>query len=387
MASKRIYLDDNASAPTRLSALEAARTALGLGGNPSSIHAEGRAARRMVNSAREAVGALAGVPASAVIFTSGASEANAMALAPDLCLAGQQVTHLLVSAVEHPSVRAGGGFDPDSIIVMPVDRDGVLSGESVANALDSLPEGSLALVSVMAANNETGVVQPINAIAQAVHDRGCVLHCDGVQAAGRLDLADATAGADLISLSGHKMGAPSGIGALIVRNDAVTLGKALIGGGGQERNRRAGTENLSGIAGFGAAAEEAGKESEVWAQISRLREWIEGHLRTISPGVHILGADQKRLPNTICVALDGVQAETAVIGFDLAGIAISSGSACSSGKVGPSHVLEAMGVEDGLKRAALRISLTRETTREEANEFLAVWRDICAPAGQRRSAA
>jgi len=386
MRPERIYLDDNASAPLREAAREAAAAALGIG-NPSSVHEEGRSARRIVNDAREAVAALAGVPASDVIFTSGASEANAMALDPALKVDGSTVTHLLVSAIEHPSVFSGGRFAAEKRIVMDAGSDGVVTPETVEAAIAALPEGAVPLVSVMAANNETGVVQPVVQIGVIVREAGGAFHCDGVQAAGRLDLATLTADADMISLSGHKMGAPTGVGALVLRGDRVSLGKPLIGGGGQERNKRAGTENVSGIAGFGAAAREAIQEEGLWREIWTLRDWIETRIRAISPTARIVGDQARRLPNTICVALDGVQSETAVIGFDLAGIAISAGSACSSGKVGPSHVLEAMGLEDGLKRAALRVSLTRQTTREEAEAFVAAWEKICAPAGARRSAA
>ena len=386
MSDKRIYLDDNASAPLRVSAREAAVAALGIG-NPSSVHDEGRSARRIVNDAREAVAALAGVSASDVIFTSGATEANAMALDPALKVNGRTVTHLLVSAIEHPSVLCGGRFPADRLIVMDVGPDGLIAPQTVEAAIADLPEGAVPLVSVMAANNETGVVQPVVEIGVIVREAGGAFHCDAVQAAGRLDLATLTADADMVSLSGHKMGAPTGVGALILRGDRVSFGRPLIGGGGQERNKRAGTENVSGIAGFGAAAKEASAVEGAWAEIWTLRDWIEERLRAISPDVRIIGAEVRRLPNTICVALDGVQSETAVIAFDLAGVAISAGSACSSGKVGPSHVLEAMGLEDGLKRAALRISLTRETTRAEAEAFVVAWEKICAPVGARQSAA
>ena len=387
MGRRRIYLDDNASAPLRDCAREAAVAALALYGNASSVHAEGRAVRRAINEAREAVARLAQTPASNVVFTSGATEANAMALDPAAKIGGKAVTHLLVSAIEHPSVLCGGRFALQQRIVVPVDGQGIVSPEAVKAALAALPDDAVALVSVMAANNETGVVQPIGEIADIVHAAGGALHCDAVQAAGRLDLGTATEGADMISLSGHKMGAPTGVGALVLRGDRMTFGKPLIGGGGQERNRRAGTENVPGIAGFGAAAREAVQESDVWSEILVLREWIEDRLRTISPDVAFVGGAGARLPNTICAALAGVQAETAVIGFDLAGVAVSSGSACSSGKVGPSHVLEAMGVADDLKRAALRISLTRNTTREEAEAFVAAWEKICVPAAARQSAA
>ncbi|MFN0263452.1 cysteine desulfurase family protein [Tepidamorphus sp. 3E244] len=385
MSANRIYLDDNASAPLRAAARDAAANALDAG-NPSSVYAEGRDARRIVNEAREAVATLSGAKTSDIVFTSGASEANAIVLG-GLKLGGKAATHLLVSAIEHPSVLWGGRFGADARATIPVGKDGRIAPQAVATMLGALPGGAVPLVSVMAANNETGVIQPVAEIAEVVHAAGGVLHCDAVQAAGRLDLAKVTADADLVSLSGHKMGAPKGVGALVIRNADVTFAAPHIGGGGQERNRRAGTENVPGIAGFGASAREACDESARWAEIQGLREWIEGRLCTISPTTCILGGDQPRLPNTICVALDGVQAETAVIAFDLAGISISAGSACSSGKVGPSHVLEAMGLDSGLKKAALRVSLTRDTTREEAEAFVAAWEKICAPAGARRSAA
>lgn len=386
MIEGRLYFDDNASAPPRATAVDAAQKAIALGGNPSSVHGEGRSARRIVNEAREAVARLFGADAANVIFTSGATEANATALDPGVTFEGRKVTHCLVSAIEHASVLAGGRFGAEAIIPIPVDADGRVLPEAVAALLSRLGPPAVPLVSVMAANNETGVVQPIGEIADVVHAAGGVLHSDAVQAAGRIDAAKALAGADLVSVSGHKIGAPCGVGALIVMNDAVQLSGPLIGGGGQERNRRGGTENVPGIAGFGVAAREAAEEKSRWDEISVLRSWIESRLRTISPDVRIFGEGAPRLPNTICVARPGLLSETAVIAFDLKGMAISSGSACSSGKVGSSHVLRAMGYDEA-DGGALRISLPRTATRADAERFIAAWKEICGTVADKRTAA
>ena len=374
MSDKRIYLDDNASAPLRVSAREAAVAALGIG-NPSSVHDEGRSARRIVNDAREAVAALAGVSASDVIFTSGATEANAMALDPALKVNGRTVTHLLVSAIEHPSVLCGGRFPADRLIVMDVGPDGLISPQTVEAAIADLPEGAVPLVSVMAANNETGVVQPVVEIGVIVREAGGAFHCDAVQAAGRLDLATLTADADMVSLSGHKMGAPTGVGALILRGDRVSFGRPLIGGGGQERNKRAGTENVIGIAGFGAAAEAAARDVAMgrWQEVAQFRDILESSIAAAANETIFVGKSAPRLPNTACFATPGWKGETQVMQMDLAGFAISAGSACSSGKVRASGVLTAMGYDEATAQGAIRVSLGPETTKEEVLRFSQAW--------------
>ena len=379
-APTRAYLDYNATAPLREPALGAMTHALAHLGNPSSMHAEGREARRLVEEARAKVAALVGAKPANVIFTSGGTEANVLALSPlTHPLGGPAASRLLVSAVEHPSVLAGGRFPPAHIERIGVDGQGRLD---LAGLEEKLRHGDgPALVSVMAANNETGVLQPIHEAAEIVHARGHVLHVDAVQAAGRVPVG--LSHADLLTLSAHKIGGPQGIGALVFDDARVHI-EPLLRGGGQERGRRAGTEAVALIAGFGAAAEAAGAELGDSARISRLRAWLETGLRTISPEAEIFGADAERVPNTTCFGLEGVRAETAVIALDLAGVAVSSGSACSSGKVSESHVLRAMGVAPGLTRSAIRVSLGCNSRESDVERFLEAWRSFSAKLATKR---
>jgi cysteine desulfurase len=359
----RTYLDWNATAPLRPAAREAMLAALALFGNPSSVHAEGREARRAVTTARRQVAALVGADPRNVIFTSGGTEANVLALAPGAC------SRLIVSAVEHPSVLAGGRFA--AVEQLAVTSDGVID---LAALELSLRGGARALVSVMAANNETGVIQPIAAVADLVHRHGGLLHVDAVQAAGRIALDMADLDADLLTLSAHKIGGPKGAGALVRHNDDVGV-VPLITGGGQELRFRAGTENLAAIAGFGAAAAAVNLVAEREHMLA-LRERLEAGLRVITPDAVIFGSAVERLPNTTLVAVPGGKAETLVIACDLAGVAVSSGSACSSGKVAASHVLAAMGVVPELARGALRLSTGPTTTESDIETMLNVWRNL-----------
>lgn len=371
----RSYLDWAASAPLRPEARAAVVEALSLAGNPSSVHAEGRRARAAVEAARAAVAALAGAPSAEVIFTSGATEANVTALDPALC--GEGGPLLLVSAVEHPSVAAGGRFPAGSVRVVPVSGDGVVRLDALDEALQAaVSEGRRPLVSLMLANNETGVVQPVAAAARLVHAAGGLLHVDAVQAAGRIPVVMADLGADLLSLSSHKIGGPKGVGALLVRPGLPI--RPLLTGGGQERRRRAGTEAVPMIAGFGAAATAAGAGRAEIGQIGALRDWLEGELDTICGATVVFGRNAPRLPSTSCFAVPGVAAETAVIAFDLDGVAVSSGAACSSGKVAASAVLTAMGVPVELSRGAIRVSLGWETEETDVARFLAAWRKVVA---------
>lgn len=376
----RVYLDWNASAPLRPAAREALCAALELCGNPSSVHGEGRTARRLVEQAREDVAALVGAQARNVIFTSGGTEANALALSPAIehGVDTAPLDRLLISAIEHPSVRAGGRFARDTIEEVPVDSDGVIDLVTLEQRLGALArEGLRALVSLMAANNETGVVQPVAAAAEIVHRHGGVLHSDAVQAAGRMPLDINALGADLLTLSAHKLGGAKGAGALIKRDEMLHFADPLIKGGGQERGSRAGTENVAAIAAFGAAAaaSRTALEREA-AHMAALRERLETGLRALTPDAVIFGARAERLPNISLVAMHGAKAETLVIGFDLDGIAVSSGAACSSGKVAPSHVLAAMGVPMELARGAIRISTGPATTEAEIDGFLEVWKKL-----------
>ena len=372
----RTYLDWNASAPLRVEARAALSAALALTGNPSSVHHEGRAARQIVEDARGAVAALVGADARNVIFTAGGTEANALALAPRLDAGRRQpFDRLLVSAIEHPSVLAGGRFAPTAVENIPVDANGVIDLGALQRRLEALGD-QRALVSLMAANNETGVIQPVAEAAGIVHRHGGLMHVDAVQAAGRIALDIAALGADLLTLSAHKIGGAKGAGALVKRDESLQI-EPLIRGGGQERGNRAGTENVAAIAAFGAAAAAmtANSATEI-AQMMRLRDRLESSLRIATPEAVIFGADAARLPNTTLVAIPGAKAETLVIAFDLDGVAVSSGSACSSGKVAPSHVLAAMGVEPALARGAIRVSTGPATTEAEIDRFLNVWQTL-----------
>jgi cysteine desulfurase len=358
------YFDWNATAALRPEAKAAVEAALDTTGNPSSVHASGRAARRLVEDAREKVAALIGATPREVVFTSGGTEANVLALSPAL---GET---LLVSTIEHPSVRSGGRF------AVVEDAPATAAGVIDLMVLESLLKGrTRPLVSLMLANNETGVIQPVAEAASLVHAAGGCLHVDAVQGPGRIGCDFRTLAADLMTLSSHKIGGPQGVGALIVR-DGLTL-DALVKGGGQERGMRAGTENVAGIAGFGAAADAVrlGFAAET-ARMAALRGDLEAGIRAVAPKAVIFGAEAPRLPNTTLFSVPGMKAETAVIAFDLAGIAVSSGSACSSGKVAPSHVLAAMEVAPELARGAIRVSLGYATTSDDVGIVLKAWEKL-----------
>jgi cysteine desulfurase len=376
--AERIYLDWNATAPLRPQALVATAEALGACGNPSSVHAEGRAARRRIEQAREQVAALVGAEPRNVVFTSGGTEANMLALSPDIAMApdGGPRDGLLASAIEHPSVLAGGRFARNNVAMIPVTAAGTLDLPTLARVLAARAAAGLRrpLVSVMLANNETGIVQPVADAAAIVHDAGGLLHVDAIQGAGRIPCNINDLGADLMTLSGHKIGAPKGVGALVKRSQALQFSDPLIKGGGQERGARAGTENVAGIAGFGAAAVVARAElAPDSARMASLRDRLETGLQARMPPAVVFGAGTGRLPNTTLFAVPGIKAETAVIALDLDGIAVSSGAACSSGKVQPSHVLAAMGVAPALARGAVRVSLGPTTTESEIDRFLEAW--------------
>ncbi|WP_315742015.1 MULTISPECIES: cysteine desulfurase family protein [unclassified Bradyrhizobium] len=368
---ERVYFDWNATTPLRPEARAAITAALDLVGNPSSVHAEGRQARRLVEEARESIArAVGGLPRN-VVFTSGGTEANVLALSPGLRAPAGPVQRLLVSAIEHASVLAGGQFDPGAIRTIPVVPSGVVDLERLRAMLAGPP----ALVSVMAANNETGALQPILQVAELVREAGGLLHVDAIQAFGKVPFRINDVGADLATVSAHKIGGPKGVGALVL-GAGIDGPPALLRGGGQERGRRAGTENVSGILGFGAAAKAAMAALETdQARIGALRDRLESGLRQ-TPGVTVFSSDTARLPNTTLFTAPGLKAETAVIGFDLAGVAVSSGSACSSGKVQPSHVLEAMGISSTLAQGAVRLSLGWSTRTDDVDRCLEAWRRL-----------
>ncbi|HTA99235.1 MAG TPA: cysteine desulfurase family protein [Bradyrhizobium sp.] len=369
----RVYLDWNATTPLRPEARQAMAAAWDLSGNPSSVHAEGRMARRLVEDARAAVaGALGALPRD-VVFTSGGTEANALALTPGLRRgSAPPVQRLAVSAIEHASVLAGGRFLREAISMVGVTRTGLLDLDRLHAAL---ADGPPALVSIMLANNETGAIQPIPEAAEIIHAADGLLHVDAVQAFGKIPLDISVMGADLVTLSAHKIGGPKGVGALVLA-EGLLGPDPLLRGGGQERGHRAGTENVAGIAGFGAALRAAmtGLERDA-IRLESLRDRLESGLRQI-PGVIVFSDDAPRLPNTTLFTAPGLKAETAVIGFDLAGIAVSSGSACSSGKVQPSHVLEAMGTGPELAKGAVRLSLGWSTSTADIDRCLQAWRKL-----------
>jgi cysteine desulfurase len=383
--SARAYFDWNATAPLRDEARAALTAALGVTGAASSVHSEGRAARALVEKARAQVAALAGAEAKSVIFTSGVTEANMLALTPDLVVLGKPFTceRLLVSAIEHASVLSGGRFAADKVERLPVTGEGVVD---LAALRAALAKGGRPLVSVMHANNETGVIQPVTEIAAIVHAAGGVLHVDAAQTAGRIDCDIAALGADMLTISSHKLGGPQGVGALVLNGPQPAT--PLIKGGGQERGFRAGTENVAAIAGFGAAAEAAARSRQAAAtRMAALRDMFEARLRAETPDVVIFGAGSPRLPNTSLVAVPGLKAETGLIAFDLNGIAVSSGSACSSGKVGASHVLAAMGVEPAFAAGAIRVSLGWSTTEAEVESLLNAWKKVVATLTKRHAQA
>ena len=366
----RVYLDWNATAPMRPQAKAAMMRALDLAGNPSSIHAEGRAARKIVEDARALVAEATGARSGNVIFTSGGTEANALALTPGLRRDGAAATRLIVSAIEHPSVLAGGRFAIEDIQSAPVTASGVVDLDRLQAMLAG---GAPALVSVMLANNETGAIQPIREIAELVHAAHGVLHVDAVQALGKIDIKINELNVDLLSISAHKVGGAKGVGALVLSDRLAGL-EPLIEGGGQEKGRRGGTENLPGIASFGAAlAAHLETGSAASARMQKLRNRLETGLRGISPEVTIFCSEVDRLPNTTLFTAPGMKAETAVIAFDLEGVAVSSGSACSSGKVKASHVLAAMGVSPAMAQGAVRLSLGWDTTEAEIQYLLEAW--------------
>jgi cysteine desulfurase len=391
--SERVYLDWNATAPLRPEARAAVIAALDAAGNPSSIHHEGRAARRIIERAREQVAALVGAEPRNVVFTSGGTEANMLALSPALETPENRsgFDRLLISAVEHASVRAGGGFGMEGaaagrIEEIPVTVDGVVDLAALEDRLAALQRDRSRppLVSVQAANNETGVIQPVEAASALVHAAGGVLHVDAVQVVGRTPFDIGRSGADLVTVSAHKLGGPKGVGALIRRSPELHFAAPLLRGGGQERGARAGTENVAGIAGFGAAASAAA--TAMTADGERMRALRDGLEAGIEGGPTVIfGRNAQRLPNTSLLAAPGIRAETALINLDLDGFAVSSGSACSSGKVTVSHVLAAMGVPAGLAAGAIRVSIGPETGENDIDRFLKAWTKLVEALSKKRS--
>lgn len=371
MAEARLYFDWNAGAPMKPIARARLVELLDQTGNSSSVHTEGRAARAVVEGARRAVARLCGAEAKGVTFCSGGTEAANTVLTPEWTLFGKpyRLDRLLMSAVEHPAVARGGRFPAGGTEVIPVDRNGVVNLAWIDGRLAELAtEGKRALVSVMMANNETGVVEPVGEVARIARRYGAIVHSDAVQAAGKLSIDIEALGLDVLTLSAHKIGGGQGTGAVVRGRNGFAFAP-LLTGGGQETWARAGTENVAAIGAFGAAAEAALADLPSMEQVAARRDRIASMIREIEPGVTIFGEGALRLANTLSFAVPGVAAETAVIAFDLAGVALSSGSACSSGKVTASPVLAAMGVDPALIKGGLRVSIGMETTDEEIAAF------------------
>ncbi len=341
--------------------------ALETGGNASSIHAEGQLARRRIDLAREQVAVLVGAHPGMVIFTSGGTEAN------NLAVRGARVDRLIISASEHPAVTDAARASGKPVEIVPIDSEGLVDLDFLAH---SLAQGNApGLVSVMLANNETGVLQPVQEIVKIAQEHDALVHTDAVQAAGMINMSFLLLGVDMLTLSAHKLGGPQGIGALVVR-EGLEL-DALVLGGGQELRMRGGTENLPGISGFGAATVTANKNVDKnHSRIKRLRDELQSQLLEATPEAQIFSGASERLPNTVCFAHPGMTSEMLLIAFDLEGVAVSSGSACSSGKVTRSTVLEAMGVEENLAAGAIRVSLGWNSTETDVAHFADVWRQI-----------
>lgn len=380
----RTYLDWNATAPLLPAVRDALVQALDLPGNPSSVHREGRAVRSAIEAARRDVAALVGAEASHVIFTSGATEAANLVLSPIFKMgrAPLFVSHLYVSAIEHPAIREGGRFDKADVTELPVTSDGVIDLAALEAALSAHDKANgMAMVALMLVNNETGIIQPVAEAAQLVHAAGGLLVVDAVQAVGRIAVDIQSLGADFLILSSHKIGGPKGVGALVSRGE-VMMPKPLIHGGGQEKGHRSGTENTSAILGFGVAAAYALRNIDDEAErIGALRATLETAMLSVAPDVIIHGQNAARVCNTSFFTLPGLKSETGQIAFDIEGVALSAGSACSSGKVGESHVLTAMGQDP--KLGALRISLGAATQQADIDKAIAAFARI---AGRRKLA-
>lgn len=372
MSKLRIYLDYNATAPVRAVAKRAVISALDHVGNASSIHQEGRKARGIIETAREQLAKLINAQSKEITFTSGGTESNNLVLASDLGALGkkQPLAATLLSATEHPSLIKAQDLSSRPVELIKVDENGLLNLAHLEELLKAWQQKSdlPVLVSVMLVNNETGVIQPMAKIAALVHQYGGFIHADAIQALGKIEIDFENIKVDLLSLSSHKIGGPLGAGALVIRLGMLV--DSYVKGGGQELGLRAGTENIPSIAGFGAAALECFGELKNKNQYKDMQQSLEVKIAKISPYAVVFGQDVPRVDSTSCFAIAGLTAERALMSLDLAGIAISSGSACSSGKVSQSHVLKAMGIDDDLALCALRLSFGWNTKPEELNAFI-----------------
>ncbi|WP_374763999.1 cysteine desulfurase family protein [Yunchengibacter salinarum] len=363
--ARGIYLDHNATAPVRPAVVDTMSETLRLVGNPSSVHQAGREARRRVEEARAQIAALTGARARDIVFTSGGTEAN------NAALRATGARRLFVSEVEHDSVLAAARASALEVIPVPA-PNGMVTPDALAALLGA--DASDALVSIQMANNETGTVQDIAALVAVTHAAGARFHTDAVQAAGKLALDVNALGADYLTLSAHKIGGPQGVGALIVGPTAPL--SALVAGGGQELGRRSGTENVAGIAGFGVAAVEALAGLSDFAALAAVRDHMEAAILAHAPDARIVGRDTPRLANTSCIVMPGVKGETQVMHFDLNGLYVSSGSACSSGKVKVSHVLSALGLSAEAAASSVRISLGHGSEQAHADTLVASWKAL-----------
>jgi len=373
---RRTYLDYNATAPLRPEARQAALAAMDTTGNPSSVHAEGRAARRIVEDARDQVARVAGAPSRCVTFVSGGAEAANTALNPLFGVGpgAAPLERLIVSTGEHACVLAGHRFQ--AVEIAPLRPDGRVDLDWLEAACR---RPGRALLALQGANNETGVIQPVAEAAALIHAAGGLVFCDAVQMAGRMDLSVSALGADAIMLSAHKIGGLKGSGALVTARAGISLGSPLVRGGGQERSHRAGTEAVAAIAAFGAAARAclADIRGEA-ARLAGLSDCLAAAVRAAAPDAVFFSQAAPRLPNTLAFSVPHVEAATLMIALDLAGVAVSSGSACSSGKVAPSHVLAAMGVKPDLARGAIRLSLGWASEEADVDRFAAAFGRIMA---------
>lgn len=372
----RTYLDYNATAPLRPEARDAMVAAFDVFGNPSSVHADGRRARALVEAARESVAKLVAADPAGVVFTSGATEANAQVLS-----AGWDM--LFVGPTEHELVEAAACSSGATLVRLPIDRYGVVDLEA-AEDLVARARGR-ALLSLQLANNETGVVQDVARLSAVARSHGVRVHCDAVQGVGRIPVDMRHLEVDALTLTAHKFGGPKGVGALVLADGFAVPPR--ISGGGQERRRRAGTENVAGITGMGAAADAARRDLGDMARIAALRDQIDHGIASRTPECHIISAEAPRLPNTTCVAAQGTSAELVVIKLDLAGVSVSAGAACSSGKVGPSRILTAMGVGEDIARSAIRVSLGWQSSAADVSTFLSAWESAVAMVPARRAVA
>jgi cysteine desulfurase len=371
LPASRAYLDHNATTPLRPAARAAMIVAFDLAGNASSVHAEGRAARNVIETSRDDIAAFAGTAAKNVVFVSGATEALNLVLTPSFTVAksGAGCDVLLIAAGEHSCVRDGHRFPEGAVESLPLTSTGVLDLASLEAALGR-HAGRRVMLALQAANNETGVLQPVAEAAKLVHAAGGFVICDAVQAVGRVECGFAALGADVLALSAHKIGGPKGVGALCFASDAYHIKDRLLRGGGQERGWRAGTENVPAVAGFAAAVRALAATSE--AEVRSFAVWrdeLEAIVRRVAADAVFFGTETPRLANTSCFAVPGIEAQLLPMLLDVEGVAVSSGSACSSGKVKPSHVLAAMGVGPELAKGALRLSLGWNSQVEDIEVF------------------